>query len=171
MFQKAIDNVAGPQTVGGEPAETLRKQKETVGSKRRRFYEMEQRREDSIHLMVSSSSPEIDSVQFRVRPKRRKYEPSSDQQASTSSNTQKHFKVRQIKDPVEKMRERWKRIEHLKNDPKCEEKLRLYGSLPEDPTLFKGYVFLITFSKCCFYLFLCKACYILQLGYFLVLFI
>lgn len=98
--------------------------------------------------MISSSSPEVDSFQFRVHPRRRKNELSLGQQASSSANEKKVLcKVRKVKDPSEKVKERWERIEHLKNDPKYDEELRLFGSLPEDSTLFKGCTFLVTFSK------------------------
>ena len=125
-----------------EPTNTAEREKQ--GSKtRRRLNEIKQRREESSLFMISSSSPEVESFQFRIYPTRRRNGQTESQQASASNGKRVQCKVKSIKDSEDRIRERWERIERLKHD---KELLRLHGLLPDDPNLFKGYSFLVTYS-------------------------
>lgn len=63
------------------------------------------------------------------------------------SESQPVCKTKKKKDPLLKIAERWQKIEKLRKDPNSEDLFRMYGCLPNDSTLFQGYVFIVTFSK------------------------
>lgn len=101
-------------------------------------------RENAAQLLLSSSSSEVDR-KSRIPPKRRKKE--TVENGSVSNKKSTPCKSRPKMDASQKMIEKLRQLEKLRNNPNHEEIFHTFGPLPKDSRLFNGYTFLVSSSK------------------------
>ncbi|XP_065072007.1 TP53-binding protein 1-like isoform X2 [Rhopilema esculentum] len=106
---------------------------------RSRIKRLKEKREKQLNSVKSSTSPD-EGESSKLPPKRQKRVDSPRKIYTALVQPRK-----KTKDPVQRNEDRLKRIERLKLKQEDPDFVRLYGRLPEDPALFKGYCFLITY--------------------------
>ena len=105
---------------------------------------LKEKREKQLNSVKSSTSPD-EGESSKLPPKRQK-RVNSPRKIYTALVQPK----KKTKDPVQRNEDRLKRIERLKLKQEDPNFVRLYGRLPQDPALFQGYCFLITYGECSF---------------------